>query len=214
MADKFWYDVQIDVQSALGTAQTVTAISKASPGVVSHDGASLTDGDYVLMSASGMVQLDDRVVRADSPSVSPGEFNLEGIDTTNYGTFVSGSFQPITFGTSLGTIREVVTSGGEPEYEDTSVVHRRVRTQTPTVTSPFTVTMTSKWDPSDAALLLLLAASEVNAERCVRVTLSDGSKFTFNATVVCTMLPQGQFPGLVTTQIVFSAKGLNTILPD
>jgi len=213
MADKFWYDVQIDVQSALGTPQTVTAISQASPGVVTHDGAALSDGDYALMSVSGMNQLDDRVVRADAPGASPTEFDLEGIDTTNYPAFTSGSFEKITFGTSLGTVLEVEVTGGDPEFDDTSVVHRRQRTQAPTVVSPFVVTLTSKWDPSDAALLALLAASEVAAERAVRVTLSDGSIFCFNGFVTCTMLPGGNFPNKVTTKIVFTSKGLNTVLP-
>jgi hypothetical protein len=42
-------------------------------------------------------------------------FELEGVDSTNYDTFTSGTFQVITFGNNFGTIREVSASGGEAE---------------------------------------------------------------------------------------------------
>jgi hypothetical protein len=208
MAVKFWTNVDIDIQSALATAQTITAISQANPGVVTHNGASLTDGDYVALTVNGMSELTNRVARANNPSASPSEFEIEGVDTSEYGAFTSGSFQEITFGTSLSTITSITTSGGEPEFEDTSVIHNDIRTQAPTVTSPFTVTMESIWDPSDAGLVALKAASDAKTTRAVRITFADGSKVAFIAYVSCTMIPTGSFPGKVVTNVTLTSAGL------
>jgi len=208
MSIKFWTNVDIDIQSALGAAQAITAISNADPGVVDHDGATPADGAYVLFTVNGMSELTNRVGRVNNPSASPSEFEIEGIDTTEYGTFSSGSFQVITFGTSLSTITGITTSGGEPEFEDTSVIHNDIRTQAPTVTTPFTVAMESIWDPADAGLAALKAASDAKSTRAVRITFSDGAKVAFNAYVACTMIPSGTFPGKVTTSVTLTAAGL------
>jgi hypothetical protein len=212
MADKFWKKVSVDVQSVLGTAQTITAIQKTDPGVVTHDGASVTDGDYLLMDVSGMTELKNRVVRADNVGASPSEFELEELDCTAFGTFTSGTFQEVTFGTSLSTVTGITTSGGEPEFEDTSVIHDNIRTQAPTVVSPFTVSMESKWDPADTALQALFSASDAQAARAVRITFSDNSRIVFYAWVNCTLIPTGTFPGLVKCSITFTALGRNTAL--
>ena len=212
MADKFWKNVDVDVQSALGTAQTITNITNASPGSVVHSGAAVTEGAYLLFSVTGMTQLDDRVVRADNVEASPTQFEAEEIDTSNFGTFLTGSFQAITFGTSLTTITGITVSGGEPEFEDTSIIHSDIRTQAPTVTTPFTVSMESKWDPADTSLVALNSASDQQAARAVRITFSDNTRVTFYGFVNCTLLPTGAFPGLVRTSITFTAIGRNTAL--
>jgi len=212
MADKFWKKVSVDVQSALATAQTITNITQADPGIVTHDGASVTEGAYVLLDVAGMTELDNRVVRADNVSASPSQFDCEELDTSAFGTFTSGTFQTITFGTSLSTITGITTSGGEPEFEDTSIIHDNVRTQAPTVVTPFTVSMESKWDPADTSLTALFAASDAQAARAVRITFSDNTRICFYSWVNCTLIPTGSFPGLVKTSITFTSLGRNTAL--
>ena len=207
MTVKYWQNVDIDVQSALATAQTITAISKANPGVVDHDGASRSNGDYLALTVAGMRELNNRVARAASVSVSPSEFSVEGVNTTNYGTFSSGSFQAITFGASLQTITGVTASGGDPEFDDQTTVHDDIRVQAPTVNSPFQVSMESIWDPADAGLLELKGASDTKTTRAVRITFADGSKIAFIAYVACTLIPTGQAPGKVTTSITLTSLG-------
>jgi len=212
MADKFWKNVDVDVQSALATAVTIIDITNNNPGIVDHAGPVLTEGAYLLFDVTGMTQLDDRVIRANNVSTSPQEFETEEIDTSNFGTFVSGTFQAITFGTSLTTITGITVSGGEPEFEDTSIIHSDIRTQAPTVTTPFTVSMESKWLPEDTSLIALQSASDQQAARAVRITFSDNSRIAFYGWVNCTMLPTGTFPGLVRTSVTFTAIGRNTAL--
>ena len=94
-----WSNVSVSVQSALAVAKTITAITKASQGSVSSTAHGYTNGDYVMLSVQGMYQLNYRVFRVSG--VTTDAFLLEGEDTTSYATFVSGSAQKITFGTSL-----------------------------------------------------------------------------------------------------------------
>ncbi len=58
-----WSDVAIAVQSALAAADTISAITKANPGVASSTAHGMLDGAYAKLTISGMHQLDGRVVR-------------------------------------------------------------------------------------------------------------------------------------------------------
>jgi hypothetical protein len=87
-----WSNVAIAMQSALAAAKTITAITKANPGVATSPAHGYSAGTYLLLTVAGMFQLDQRVVRVASPATDT--FQLEGIDTTNFDTFVcpSGTF--------------------------------------------------------------------------------------------------------------------------
>ena len=76
MAAQVWSNVQVAMQSALATAVTITGITKASPGVVSHSGTDPSDGDYVLLLVDGMTELNERVFRVANQAA--GSFELEG----------------------------------------------------------------------------------------------------------------------------------------
>ena len=105
MADPiFWSNVGVDVQTALASALTITAISKASTGVVSYTGTDPTNGDYVLIAANGMTQVNDRIFRVANVNGAANTFELEGETTTDYGTFTSGSFKVIIFGASFNIL--------------------------------------------------------------------------------------------------------------
>lgn len=214
MADKFWKKVTIDVQSALATAQTITAIQKTNPAVVTHDGATLTEGNYVLFDVSGMTELNNRVGRATNPSASPSEFQIDELDASLYGTFTEGSFQVITFGTSLNNVTAISFSGGEAETDDVSIVHSDQRIEVPTVKSPFVGTFEAKWEPGNTGLTALQAASDASSPRAFRITFSDNSRFTFYGYVSFGFLPTGDFPNLVRTGFTIRATGLNTVLSD
>ena len=108
-----WSNVAVSVQSAIASTVTINAITKASPGVVTTGSVhGYSTGDYVLMTVSGMYQVNYRVFRISAASGST--FTLEAEDTTNYGTFVSGTSQKLTFGTTLATLTTVNASGGAP----------------------------------------------------------------------------------------------------
>lgn len=210
-----WSNVSVQIQSALGTAKTISAITKANPAAVTSAAHGFTGGqnNYVLISAVGMYQVDSRVFKIDSNG-SPDDVNsfaLSGEDSTLYDTFTSGSAQLITFGTTMQTATGLTASGGDFAFINTTTIHDNISKQIPGLPTPATYTFESLWDPSDTALIALKAASDVQALRAVKFTFSGGQKVLFNGYVGCTMLPTGAAQDKVVTQVVITMFGKPTI---
>lgn len=201
-----WSNVAVSVQSAIASTVSCSAITKASQGVVTTGSAhGYSNGDYVLMTVSGMYQLNYRVFRISSASGSV--FTLEGEDTTNYSTFVSGTSQKLTFGTSLATLTNINASGGDFSFIDTTTIHDSIKTQIPGLANPSTYSFESFWDPSDTGLIALKSASDSQAQRAILFAFANGQKFTFNAYVGCSLSPTGSAQDLIKTSVVFTALG-------
>jgi len=203
-----WSDVAVAMQSALATAVTITGITKASPGVVSHSGTDPSDGDYVVITATGMAEVDGRVFRVANQAA--GSFELEGADTTDFGTFSSGSFQVATLGTSLSTVTDLSSSGGDFNFIDTTTIHGNVATQIPGVASASTFTFTNIWDVSDTALVAMKAASDAKTERAFKFTFANGQIMVFNGYVGASLLPGGSAQDKVTTSVAITMYGSPT----
>lgn len=208
MSVNYWSNVSVAMQSALATADTITAITKADPGVASSTSHGIADGSFVLLDIQGMHQLDDRVVR--TANAGANDFELEGVDTTSYDTFTSGTAQVITFGTTISTLTDISASGGDPEFADITTIHDNVRKQAPTVTSPLVFTFESLWDVSDAGLLALKEASDAIATRAFRFTFSNGQILVFNGYVSAPLTPTGSAQDKVTTPITITSLGRTT----
>lgn len=201
-----WANVAVSVQSTLSASVSISGVTKASPGVVTTGSAhGWSTGDYVLVSSQGMYQINYRVFRISAASGST--FTLEGEDTTNYGTFTSGSAQKITFGTSLATLTSINASGGDFDFIDTTTIHDNIKTQVPGLPNPSNYTFESFWDPSDAGLIALKAASDSQAQRAILFSFANGQKFVFNAYVGCSLSPTGAAQDLIKTSVVFTALG-------
>lgn len=200
-----WANVAVSVQSALAATKTLTAATKASPCVISSTAHGFSNGDYVLVLAQGMYQLNYRVFRV--ASVATDSFALEGEDSTNYGTFTSGTAQKITFGTSLATLTSINASGGDFDFIDTTTIHDNIKTQVPGLPNPSNYTFESFWDPSDAGLVALKSASDSQAQRAILFSFANSQKFTFNAYVGCSLSPTGSAQDLIKTTVVFTALG-------
>jgi len=186
MTLRYWTNQQVNMQSALGSAQTITGITKASPGVVTTSGTLPTNGQYVLLSVSGMTEVNQRVFKVAGASGST--FNI-GVDTTLFGTFSSGSFQVITFGNSFNSLRDPSSSGGDPVFEDTTTIHDSQDTQAIVSSSPQSYAFTADFDPTNAALIAANTAFNARSPRCFQIKDPDGSEFLFNAYVTCTFAP-------------------------
>lgn len=210
MAIIFWSGVGVSVQSALSTSVAITGISKANPAVVTHSGADPSVGDYVLIKSNGMNKVNDRVFRVASV-VASTSFALEGVDSSAYETFASGTFEVITFGTTLSTISSVSPSGGEPNFTPTTTIHDTIEKQVPTTTSPLSFGMTSHFDPSDAALAALKVASDNIETRAVKFTFSSGAVLVFVGYVSFPFIPTGQAQGVVESPLTFTANGQPTV---
>ncbi len=203
-----WSNIAVAMQSALGSDITITAITKASEGVCSATN-SLSNGDFVVLTILGMWQLNDRVARVKSTSGSA--FTLEGVDTTLFDTFTSGTANKITFGTSITTATSVSSSGGDFDFIDTTTIHGNAKSQIPGLPNPATFSFDNSWDVSDSGLLAMKVAAEAQAKRSFKFTFGTGGQIaTFNGYCGATLLPGGSAQGLVTTSTVITMNGTPT----
>ena len=195
---KKWSNVQIAMQSAIGATKTITGISLATTGVVTSTAHGLTNGTYVTFTVAGMRQMNDRTARI--ANVAANTFELEGIDTTAFDAFTSGTCVAVTFGTNISTATSISSSGGGFDFIDTTTIHDNARTQMPGLPAATTFTFDNIWDVSDAGLLAMKTASDAQAKRAFRFTFGSGGQImTFNGYVGANLLPGGQAQGLVTT---------------
>ena len=204
-----WSNVQVAMQSALAAADTISAITKANPGVVTATAHGLNNGDYVKLTVQGMYQVDGRVFRV--ANVAANTFELEGENTTSYDTFTSGTAEAITFGTTLSTALGLSASGGDFDFLDTTTIHDNVKKQIPGIASAAVYTFDNIWDATDAALLAMKSAADNQALRAFRFTFANSQKVLFNGYVGCTLLPTGNAQEVVKTPSVVTMFGRPTI---
>jgi len=204
-----WSGVQVAIQSALAAADTISSITKANPGVVTATAHGLNNGDYVKLSVQGMYQVDSRVFRVANKTTDT--FELEDENTTAYDTFSSGTAEAITFGTTMTTAVGLQASGGDFDFIDVTTIHDNVKKQVPGAAAAGVYTFDNLWDPSDTALAALKAASDNQAQRCIRFTFAGGQKVLFNSYIGCTLMPTGNAQDKVTTPLTATMFGRPTV---
>lgn len=171
----------VQIQSALATAKTITAISKVSEAVVTgtHD---YSIGDYVLIyGVVGMTQINNRVVRVKSVSTTVS-FVCEGLDSTNYTTYSSGgSAQKITFGTSFDNITQLELPDAAPDEIDVTAIHDDEKQIVFGHAAAQKGTLSLIANPLATAVVEVQTADAAHARRAFLVTLASGQKALFNA---------------------------------
>lgn len=202
-----WSDVQVNVQSALATALTVSAITKANPGVVSYTGTDPSNGDIMLIRANGMTQADYLVVRVAAVDTSGNTFQMEGVDTTDFDTFTSGTASKITFGTSASTLTDVNASGGEAEDITIRTIHNSQDKSVPGNFTPLVYAFGSYWDPADAALIALKAFGRAKTVVAMKFEFATGVKVYFAGVPSANLAPQGSAGAAVTTPVKVNLRG-------
>ena len=191
------------MQSALGAAKTLTAISKASSGVFTgtHD---FVAGDFVLLIVDGMKEVNNRVFQVLSVSTTVS-FQLEsldgaaGLDTTAFTTFTSGTAQKVTFGTAISGVSAFAPSGGEPKFVDTTTVHDMVETQMAVGATARTYGLTFQWDPANAGQIAMLDAFTTNTPKCFKIVWPNARFVLFYGSVGFSGMVGGESQGVTTT---------------
>jgi len=200
-----WSKVGVAVQTALASAKTITGITKASPAVVTCTAHGYTTGDEVKLTVAGMIELNNAVVRV--TSVDANSFSLDGIDSTLFNTFATGSAQEVTFGASAATFQDVNASGGEAGEIDVTTIHDDTTKVVPGVKSALSYSFGSLWDPADAALIELKKADNVKGTRAVKLTFATGATVLFDCYPTVSLAPGGSTGGPVTTPVSFKLTG-------
>jgi hypothetical protein len=211
METQVWSDVQINVESARAAAKTITALTKASPGVASSSAHGFNNGDILILTIVGMKELHQAVVAVTAKTTDDFEMiGLNGgvIDTTGFGTFVSGHAEKLTFGSVADVVTDVNPSGGESNDIVSTTVHSSQDKSIPGNSAPLVYTLGAQWKPSDPALLEMAKAYATKATRAVEVIFADGSTAVrFAAKPSTTMAPGGSAGGIVTTGAKLNVQG-------
>jgi hypothetical protein len=203
-----WSNAHIDIQDNTPTAQVISGISKANPAVVTYVGADPANGDFVTLSdIIGMVELNDQVFRIANVIGGSNTFELEGVDSTAFATFVSGNMSPLTFGVTMTTVQDVNSGGGEFQFADLTTIHDTLQKRIPTTASPFTMTLGCLFKPEDAAHIELEQANDTKSVRAIKVRWATGAKACWLAYVGASGIPTGQAQGVVKTNVNFEGQG-------
>jgi len=200
-----WNNVAVAAQTVLAAAKTITAITTASPGVASSTTHGFANGDVVLLRVTGMRQLDYMIVKV--ANVDSGTFELEGVDTTTFGTFVSGTAQAITFGAEAATFQDVNASGGEAQPIQVNTIHIDYDRELPGNKTALSYTFGSLWIPDDPCLLALAAADRSKGVLGMRITFATNDTVFFAAYPSVSMAPTGSAGNPVTTPVAFRLAG-------
>jgi hypothetical protein len=204
-----WKNVAIAMQSAIAAAKTITGITNASPGVATSASHGYSNGDYVILQVQGMLGLQDKVVRV--ASVATDTFALEGINTTDFGTFTSGTAEKLTFGTSITSATTMSSSDGGFDMIDTTTIHAANKSEIPGLPGSQSYTFENIWDPTDAGQIAMKTASDSQAKRAYKYTFGTGGKImVFAGYVGFNGAPGGSSQQLVTTSAVITSQGSPT----
>lgn len=193
------------MQSALASAKTITSITKANPAVATSTAHGYANGDVVVLAVQGMWQADTKTVRV--ANVTSNTFELEGVDSTAFDTFSSGTAQAITFGTTFSTMGDFSTSGGDFEMIDITTIHDTNKKTIPGAASALECSGNFNWDPSDAGQVAMKSASEARVLRAMKIQFSDGSKWYFTGYPGYAGNPTGSAGGKVTAPFKISGYG-------
>ena len=167
--------VRVEIAATYGTAKTVTAVTQASPGVATssaHGMANDTVGYF--SSVGGMVQLEDQACRVKNQTANT--FDLQGLNTTGYTAFTSGSFTPVATWATLGEATSYSLGGGASEKLDVTTLLDIVKKEELGLLPVQSVTMNViAQDTPSAAQQLLDTAVQTQGKVTVRITLGNGA---------------------------------------
>lgn len=171
----------VEVQATLDTAKTITAITKASPGVATSTAHGLSNGDVVVLAVQGMAELDGLAVRV--ASVSTDTFALEGVDTTGYGTFTSGTASEVATWNTFASLQSISLPNQEANKLDITTIHDNQAQETLGIAGAVSGTMSGLFAPTETAVINLRNATRLTQPRAFRITFENGIRAIFNADV-------------------------------
>lgn len=208
--------LKLYMESAIGTATNITAVTKAAPGVFSATGHTFVNGDAILLDVQGMVEINGllasvvNVVASTSFQIA-GVDGVTGMDTTLFSTFSSGTARKVTLGTTITGVQDFTFAGGEIKTVDTTTVNDVVDTQIVVGASAQSADMVMQWDPSSTAQKAMIDAFKTRANKGFKVVWPDGANVKFYGTVGYTGAPGGGKQGVTTSPAKITMLGGLTI---
>jgi hypothetical protein len=175
-------NVTVEVQQTLGSNLAVTAITKANPGVATLMSHGLTTGDVIVFNVTaGMVELDGQACRVIVDSSSA--FQLEGVNTTNYSTYTSGTANEVTAFQTLSSAQNISMPNPAPTRVDITTLINKVKQYTYALPDAPDGSISGLFNPGGTAEGLIFTATQNNAEMVFRISFAGGQKTVFNSNV-------------------------------
>ncbi len=175
-------NVKVEVQQTLGGALAVTGLTKANPGVATSTAHGLANGDVVVFAVpGGMVQLDGQAVRV--ANVTANTVELEGVDTTNFSTWSTGSMKRVTAWQTLASAQNISAPSPTPNKIDITTLIDIQKQYAYGLPDAPDGRITALFNPGGVAEGLINAATNTNTPLAFRVTFAGGQKTVFNANV-------------------------------
>lgn len=172
-------NVRVEVALTFATPKTVTAVTKAMPGVATSSAHALANGavGYWTVGA-GMTELHEQATRVYNQSTN--SFDLQGLDTTGFGTFSAGTFTPAaTFGTLVEAASYEIGGGAANQLDDTRLLDSKTRNVNGLLAAQ-TVTIGVKNQTVNSAVMDFIESAAKNQTNVLfRITLNDGSVRVF-----------------------------------
>lgn len=179
---RFGTNMSVKVESTLGSALTVTAITLADPGVVTSAAHGLSNGDVVLFTVSGgMVELDGQAVRV--ANVATDTFELESLDTSAYSVFTAGTCQEVTAWHTLSNARQVTMPDSTPNKIDITTLVDKTKQYGYGLPDAPDGSITGLYDPANAGVQAIKVATKANGDLVFRIEWAQGQFTIFNAEV-------------------------------
>jgi hypothetical protein len=172
-------NVRVEIAATYDTAKTVSAVTKANPGVASSTSHGMANGTigYFSDTTEGMNELAGAAFSVANQATST--FELQAENTTSYGTFTSGTFTPVLTWSTLSTATSYSIGDAAADQIDTTTLLDRLKQSEIGLLASQTVTIEGFSDPQSAAALLIRAAALNVSYVVVRITLSNGERRIF-----------------------------------
>jgi hypothetical protein len=171
--------VRVEIAATYSSPKTVTAVTLASPGVATsaaHGMANDTVGYF--SGVVGMVQLENQAARVKNQATNT--FDLQGLNTTNYTAFTSGTFTPVATWSTLAEATSYSLGGGASDKLDVTTLIDIVRKEELGLLPVQSVTMNViAQDTPSAAMQLIESAVQSQSQVLVRITLGNGAVRVF-----------------------------------
>lgn len=180
-------NIRLEVQQAVGNALTISGITQANPGVVTFTpdtSGQPANGDVVVLTmTAGMDELDGQACRVANMNTAGTEFDLEGIDTTNYEDFSAGTLVMVEQFAAFAKARTLSAPNNEPpEIDVTTLKDKRARIVYG-LPGAIKGAITALFNPGGATEDIVTAASENQTGLAMRITYADGRETVLNAKV-------------------------------
>lgn len=173
--------VRVEIAATYAAPKTVTAVTLASPGVATSTAHGLANDTVGYFSGvGGMVQLENQACRVKNQATNT--FELQGLNTTTYSAFTSGTFTPVATWATLSEATSYRFGGGSAEKLDATrlidIVKVEEQGNLPADTA--TINVIAQDTPS-AAMALIESAVQTQGSVIVRITLGNGAVRVFRA---------------------------------